>query len=115
MQNRKEYYPFFFYLKNSTKYFLIIKRAKRLEVTIVRPGETISIQCMDIDDGKVEISILENAKMRCSFFLQNGYTVEIKDKVLWVKKHTLSENQKHDEVVITKPCFWNIYNKRERR
>ena len=26
-----------------------------------------------------------------------------------MKKHTLSENQKHDEVVITKPCFWNIY------
>lgn len=83
MQNRKEYYPFFFYLKNSTKYFLIIKRAKRLEVTIVRPDETISIQCMDIDDGKVEISILENAKMRCSFFLQNGYTVEIKEKMAY--------------------------------
>ena len=78
MQNRKEYYPFFFYLKNSTKYFLIIKRAKRLEVTIVRPDETISIQCMDIDDGKVEIS-----KMRCSFFLQNGYTVEIKEKMAY--------------------------------
>ena len=78
MQNRKEYYPFFFYLKNSTKYFLIIKRAKRLEVTIVRPGETISIQCMDIDDGKVEISILENAKMRCSFFVQNDVDLAVK-------------------------------------
>ena len=40
-----------------------------------------------------------------------------RDKVLWgkIRKHTLSKNQKHDEVVITKPCFWNIYNQRERR
>ena len=38
---------------------------------------------MDIDDGKVEISILENAKMRCSFFQQNGYTVEINEKMAY--------------------------------